>query len=918
MPVAQPYSAPSTNPRTLDSTSSAHIDEILCLIKRHGWTIGDFLQLLFDNHPGTLSQTRIQMVAAFLNGTTSVRAHHIVEMMHSHRFSAPVTARNSPNRSAEAAQATRRAKELRARYCLDQWAIEKVENQLDKEADSVSSEEFHVANDEASWDFILNFSMQNVLVTFEKKGPTILRLLISTAIPRSIRQSLSSIPYAEHLGTTPPSGKGQNRRNPLIIVLVAYLMLMNARNLQFTAFQKIVGVWLFAHTSPHGVYSILNRIGLSTAYSTVLELLKALSTSALTIIREEAQHRAFLLIYDNINRMARAWTPDLGQRDTILNGTAATFVLLEDCDVELAFDVDKLRKAQEEERRKGLNLEVLYKRIDWNKFNAIMALHCLDFLLEEVPELAHHRDFVKLRFRTTMAVHRMRRGRKTTIHPLATSDFNEGNTAENAKVLYDLLVNQLNMPKEEVEKLLVIVGGDQSTVEKLRTLKKFLASCPHGYTQYGWVLPLIQLWHMGWADLERIINTHWGSTQTDDLSSFCSTNVLLGRKVKDIKRPDYYPAQHLVYDVLRADILDCWKTHLKTSNLSEYFREDANKDMPIEVLLEISGQIQHRYMTTEGYSRALAGGDLAESFFNIGDPWNTASVGPGHSGIERKEDKFEGDQVLANTILRMRDSVLHYEFQCAIADGDIGRALNVMSFWTFTFPGAGKSKYSNELLELACNFEFEYCEALQTAVKNNWLCNLSGIEGCWFPMDLLQEKNIKQLKKMSQHRDMTFGGKFFREVISINIRHYLNAISAMNRSVKISAKGGVHRQRKRAAALKELTRNMEDQGLHKFCAGRHRGHAARDDFEVGYLKFSDGKKIQEFIERTLRDAGAIHSDDGNRANDGNGNEGEGRDGHDEGDEAARFVPSMMVDGRLVLGDVVGDSDTDSESDSDTE
>lgn len=39
---------------------------------------------------------------------------------------------------------------------------------------------------------------------------------------------------------------------------------------------------------------------------------------------------------------------------------------------------------------------------------------------------------------------------------------------------------------------------------------------------------------------------------------------------------------------------------------------------------------------------------------------------------------FEGDQVLANTGLRMRDS-LHYEFRCAISDGDIGRAMNVMA-----------------------------------------------------------------------------------------------------------------------------------------------------------------------------------------------------------------------------------------------
>jgi hypothetical protein len=30
-------------------------------------------------------------------------------------------------------------------------------------------------------------------------------------------------------------------------------------------------------------------------------------------------------------------------------------------------------------------------------------------------------------------------------------------------------------------------------------------------------------------------------------------------------------------------------------------------------------------------------------------------------------------------ILRMRDSLWHYEFQWAVADGDIGRAMQIMS-----------------------------------------------------------------------------------------------------------------------------------------------------------------------------------------------------------------------------------------------
>lgn len=227
--------------------------------------------------------------------------------------------------------------------------------------------------------------------------------------------------------------------------------------------------------------------------------------------------------------------------------------------MEKAFDVEALKKSQSEKGREKLDVHVLHKRINWEKLDETLSAHVLRVLVAEVEILGEEKKFVDLRFRTTLAIHRMREGRKTSIHPLATSDHDEGKTEENAFVLDDL-VSQIGLTKEETNRLLILVGSDQSTVEKIRTLKKFLASCTHGYKQYGWVLPLIQLWHMGWADLERVLNTHWGPEAGDDVSTFCHANVLLGRKVKDVTRPDYYPAQHLVFDTLKTEILDCWRS----------------------------------------------------------------------------------------------------------------------------------------------------------------------------------------------------------------------------------------------------------------------------------------------------------------------------------------------------------------------
>lgn len=136
---------------------------------------------------------------------------------------------------------------------------------------------------------------------------------------------------------------------------------------------------------------------------------------------------------------------------------------------------------------------------------------------------------------------------------METSDFNEADLGDLARLFEDILIAKGGMSKEDAEKFLAILGGDQSSTEKSRVLKKFLASCPHGFERFGWVLPLIQLWHMGWADIERVLKTHWGNKR--DPSSFEVLNSWLKRKVRDVKRPDYYPALHLIFDTLRGDLL---------------------------------------------------------------------------------------------------------------------------------------------------------------------------------------------------------------------------------------------------------------------------------------------------------------------------------------------------------------------------
>ncbi|EIM84575.1 uncharacterized protein STEHIDRAFT_159240 [Stereum hirsutum FP-91666 SS1] len=274
---------------------------------------------------------------------------------------------------------------------------------------------------------------------------------------------------------------------------------------------------------------------------------------------------------------------------------------------------------------------------------------------------------------------------------------------------------------------------------------------------------------------------------------------------------------------------------LRLHDLNTYFQDH---ETDFDKLLKHAKVICEKYATTTRYQIALAGGKQTEEFFNMGSPWT-------ESASKRKMPvgwKDVGDAEHANVFLRSRDSLLHYEFQSAIADGDIGWAMYVMSVWTFTFLGSNKHKYVDELLALTFNFEFEYSAELQEVTLTNWLCNLTRFLGGWFPLDLLQGKNIKQLK-VSQKKGTVYGAKFFRRIVSINVRALIQSQNSLRKTVRLGKRKKTYKRTKKANVMRELIPEMWKQGLHS------------------YAKLATGTKIREFLARTLTETANLHGTD---------------------------------------------------------
>lgn len=150
---------------------------------------------------------------------------------------------------------------------------------------------------------------------------------------------------------------------------------------------------------------------------------------------------------------------------------------------------------------------------------------------------------------------------------------------------------------------------------------------------------------------------------------------------------------------------------------------------------------------------------------------------------------------------------------------------------------------------------------------------------------------------MAQRRDAAFGGDFFQQIVSVNIRAFLQAGESMRSAIRLVEKGGTHRHKKMVDSLTQLATNMNDEQVHRFRKGRTYGYMAKDDFTAGFMELTRGGKIKDFITRTLKDAGAIHGDDVDEE-------------EDDGPEEVP-LPNMMVGGQLMAGNEV-DPDEDEE------
>ncbi|KAG8704943.1 hypothetical protein FRC09_003240 [Ceratobasidium sp. 395] len=718
--------------------------------------------------------------------------------------------------------------------------------------------------------------------------------------------------------------KGEKKnRNPIPGMMMALLILVTLRNGLVNFFQTVLSIFLFACNTPKLVYRAMSRMGISKSSSTVHTHLLALGRSSIAALkalgrrayesatgRTKGPGRYFLLVFDNVNKYLPARRQTVGVKSQMRNGTAATAIVLEDVP-DGAFDPKPYWKNKSEQRRQNLTTQELLDDIDPVHLEALGTALVMRILLNYIDSLPGSlREEVESRFKDSdwYAKHRLKL-RKSTTMSMGTSAIDESTVGGVSEILHDLVSTQMEMEPEWFKELLLIVCGDQLTIDRLRKVIRYKATESSIYESRSWAIPLIQLWHMKVAYLTSVYKTHWFPKVNSSLFGLRQSMHTLGRNVNPDQPNSYYIWHDGVKTTFETMVLTATYTILQemagkpadhtdhvTNELTKHFAPGGLfPDCSFQQLERIANQVYTHYMTTQAYQATLG---------KPSQPANASSMEAIVFEELRKLREESGpdattnaDQLLGNSVLFMRDAFWYLEFASAVPEGDIGRVCEIIKLLRFSFWGSGSSNYGSELLSLACDFRYEFPEELKLAILNNYLVNPSGLPGHWQECDFFQEHCNKAIKVVFNSKNSEWDSKFLRDAVSVNISGLARLRELMMEFLGLRRTPKGRAQRDYAADINVLASHYLRGQMFQLTLGRAQDCVAADMFEAGYNKLESGA-LARFLARTKL----------NRAGQASGPVADPEE-KDEGQEVeVPHQPLIMENGRLVEGESSDEED----------
>ncbi|KAJ3515928.1 hypothetical protein NLJ89_g1460 [Agrocybe chaxingu] len=822
-----PLSRTSSTPRQSPRSRADKLNIVLDSLDSVGWSLPRFLEEFFkiQEKKGTelvkvkRDERHERVLTSMINGTTKPHFGTLLELVYRNACAVKFLSKDAtiqpgralfsqdltPNDIPHALPAITTWSVRLTGFLVNEEASEMVKPDaglhLRVQAKAGGASEQH----KVTWNAIREFSMKRLERIAERNAPVMTFLVNVYTTPDFLtKESDEQISRSAY--------RPQN-----LNVIDSIMSMTFTRSSRANLYAMCRGIWLFATKASNTIFRVASRVGDAVSYTSINNALREMSKAKRTLLKSNvAAGKHYIVVSDNVQTYVKPKDRRIGKVNKMISGLAATAVEMQDYLPE-AFNLRALLERQALQERRQLTTHLILSDLDLKHIENVAVAEFLHALINFVPQLSTYQQDLHTHKKSTISKNPIRGNRKSNIIPLATNSSNEMLLQEMRSGILDFASTQMGITAENLNDTLSIWSGDGKTFNMFLLMKKILASEPDDFNSFRWLVPLLELWHTKWTDLSRVVRTHWGSI--GDPSSLAMVAQLAECPTpSDMRKVDFYDGSHLVNLALDAHLLNCWD-----------------------------------------YARYPHGGNPQKA--PQGRPWVPTVTQPVNPPPTTTTDNDEieplpipagvntGDITLANSVLFIRNAIWWREVCRAIAEGDTGRVWEVMKHWLFTFTGSGNPYYSQFLLELYCNFKWEFPPELKDAIFQNWLVNPHGQPGRFIEMDLMQEHFNFWLEDLAQHKGKEFDEPFYREVLSMNVDDFLKLKDEMEDAASLKQRTKKHGTTDLGNELRAVMDKFRDEQVNCYRAGRNEGVGAPDDFANG-MRTLEATKIRDFISKS--------------------------------------------------------------------
>jgi hypothetical protein len=563
-----------TSTRRKPRSAKEKVKLILESIQDQGWTLGEFLHQIFDHQgrDGSRSQTHAQMVRSFLGGYGKYAPSDILTCW----MTSPdgILAAYDPNLAKMYSSDTPYTEIGPVRPALTSFALQTIGNYLARGAETAvhSSSGLHVsvtsqnAVKKSGWLRIGQNTIPFVADILKHHLRPAFYLLERIAMrkPRT-RNGIVDAPR-KHRPTTGVFRSfyiNYHRSNvvPCQVIIHALADLLFCRTSRANLLPLARGILYFGCSVPADIMAYNCRIGTMPSYSTVYKHLEALSIEEALVTSAHGSDptKVGVFLFDNVQNLARVRDHRIGRENHMNVGMSGLWVEAWDIINVHVFDLSDKRQRISCNERANLSVDRLFSFLDQEDADTTGYLGWLEVLVRCVTPLKYQSAQVKARLRGTAKL--VIPVQKSVVHPLAPSGKKETIPSE-LKVGLDDFLKQIGQTAESYIPRKLIIGGDGLSYAMVLQLQNYLQWHKDPFKSFEILEPQLQVWHTKWTDIIRIFQTHWGRTsgKSTNPASLGHSASKIGRAApSNMKKVEFYPGSQLLYLVLDARMLDCWR-----------------------------------------------------------------------------------------------------------------------------------------------------------------------------------------------------------------------------------------------------------------------------------------------------------------------------------------------------------------------